>query len=259
MAKADGDITVNFGVQQNNTNYTNGLPTDDSGLYLTTVTQAGKTVTWTAKLTVESSRQITSTDGLLRFRNSSNQSPFSDVTVKNFATQTGTITQDNKTFYQYDLSVSVTIPEDYADSVLHVFFDLFGRPELVVSLHVREVRLEFLLPKRVFAKGVSACGLSLRVEFDKVFGDRHRCFSGSFSCTPPGPSRQPGERRRIARVTDIFLDNIQLLCRDVQNIRTCISDNKIVTRDTIGSHGPDALETSYSVDLVNDIISCVEI
>ena len=155
-----------------------------------------------------------------------------------------------------DISAQETV---HRKRLLHVFLDLLDSAELIVGLGVREVLLELRLPHGVLSESITACRLPFCIQPDEILRDSLDRFACTFSLPLPAASRQTGQSRRIARVAYIFLYDVQLLGRYVQNIRACVADNEVVARLSVGSHRLYAFESADAVGLMDDVVALMKV
>ena len=145
----------------------------------------------------------------------------------------------------------------------HVGFDLVDGGELVGGLLIREGILQFLLPWRVFAEGVTGRTLAGRVQFDQILGDLVHVFTCLGFGGRPIRTAQFVEFRRLG--ADILADLIELVGGDEQFVgrgaafARRIFDDQIFAGGFVGAGTDSTLthfnETSDAVLLVHHVIA----
>ena len=130
---------------------------------------------------------------------------------------------------------------------LHVFLDVLDRIQLVFRLLIGEIVFKLRLPYCVRGKSISIDGLSLRIEFNEVKSELlDGVFRTAYGLAPLGGS-EAGKLRCPSVGSDIFLDMVEAVHRDIKMVVVRIGDLQVVSLRALDF---EVYETVISADAV---------
>ena len=130
---------------------------------------------------------------------------------------------------------------------LHVSLDVLDRIQLIFRLLIGEIVFKLRLPYCVRGKSISIDGLSFRIELDEVKSELlDGVFRAAYGLAPLGGS-EAGKLRCPSVGSDIFLDMVEAVHRDIKMVVVRIGDLQVVSLRTLDF---EVYETVISADAV---------
>ena len=161
-------------------------------------------------------------------------------------------TDRNFCFSESDIATDQTVHDLVA---FHIFFHSLDRHHLVFCLFKREHLFEFPLPDSIFSIDITILFLSRRIQLHQI--PCNLFYRTAHLCLGPVPflRSQLVQFRFLGIGTCIFLDQIQLRCRDIKISALCIRNFHIILRNLVYDDLLDPLIDPDTMILMDHIVS----
>ena len=161
-------------------------------------------------------------------------------------------TDRNFCFSESDIATDQTVHDLVT---FHIFFHSLDRHHLVFCLFKREHLFKFPLPDSIFSIDITILFLSRRIQLHQI--PCNLFYRTAHLCLGPVPflRSQLVQFRFLGIGTCIFLDQIQLRCRDIKISALCIRNFHIILRNLVYDDLLDPLIDPDTMILMDHIVS----